>query len=199
GLEAIDGPGESRLGRLSGLKLVPERPELLRLVGGQEPKKALGCQLLPLVLLGAVVVVVEVVARVDLDNVVNEQHLDHASYVEGRGRGKLSQDHGHDGQVPRVLGGVFAARSVQQPVAAGDALELVDFPQEMQLTFKTCRLMVIVAHGGTPLTGAARAARPASGARAVVTHPILDHFSAPFMWGWAPAAGVQVPAAARRR
>src|SRR5690606_13632178 len=137
GLEAIDGPGESRLGRLSGLKLVPERPELLRLVGGQEPKKALGCQLLPLVLLGAVVVVVEVVARVDLDNVVNEQHLDHASYVEGRGRGKLSQHHGHDGQVPRVLGGVFAARSVQQPVAAGDGLELVDFPEEMQLTFKT--------------------------------------------------------------
>ena len=89
-MKAIDGRGELGLGRLLRLELVPQRSKLRRLVGRQQSEEALGGARLALVLIRqAGRVVGKRVAGIDLHDVVDEEHFQHAQHIELRRVGGL--------------------------------------------------------------------------------------------------------------
>jgi hypothetical protein len=55
------------------------------------------------------------IARVNLYQVVDQQHLDRPQHVHLRIMGVLQEQHGRDGNVPGVLGVVFVTGLIQQP------------------------------------------------------------------------------------
>jgi hypothetical protein len=123
--------------RRRALELLPQPAQLGRLVGRQQPEQPLGGPRLARALRGRHRRVGERgeregVARVDLDDVVHEQHA-HGPRGVGAGRRVLGEHHGHGGQVPRVLRAVLAAAAVGQPGAPGDGLEPVQGDDEREL------------------------------------------------------------------
>ena len=133
GLQPVDGPREPGLGRLPRLEFVPECPEFLRLVRRQKPEYPIGGDLLAGFLIGQRGCVIdERVAGIDLDDVVDQQHLQHARQVDGL-VGMLRKHHGHQRELPAVLGVVFAPGSVEERRAAEHLLERLDLQDEQEL------------------------------------------------------------------
>ena len=133
GLQTIERGGEARFGRRARVELLPQAAQLGREVGGEEREQAIGGAPLALVLVEhGGLVVAEGVAGVDLDQIVDQHHLEDAGEVEP-GRTVLGEQHRHHGEVPGVLGGVLAPRPVEDPGPSQDALELVDLEDEPDL------------------------------------------------------------------
>jgi hypothetical protein len=114
-LQSIERRGEAGLGRGARLELVPQAAQLSPEVVGQQGEESVGGAALALALVEhGGLVVAEGVAGVDLDQVVDQHHLQHARQVDP-GRGVLRQQHRHHRQVPGVLGRVLAPRAVEDP------------------------------------------------------------------------------------
>jgi len=135
-LQPVKGAGELRLRRPPFHELVPQVPQQRGLIGreqGEDPVGggALG-YLLPLLLLG--VGVQEQVARVDLDDVVQQHHAGHPAQI-GVPRCVLRQYLGHHRQVPGVLGRVLrpAEAVAGQHGLPEHGLELADLGDEPHL------------------------------------------------------------------
>ena len=131
GLEAVEGAGEPGVGRLAGLELLPQGPQLAALLGRQEavtagrrrPASRSDLRGQP------GLVVDEGVAGVDLDEVVEQQHREDAGEVD-RLVGVLGQDEGEQRQVPGVLGGVLPPLTADDGGAPLDLLQPVGLEQE---------------------------------------------------------------------
>jgi len=106
---------------------------LARLLGGQQAEDAVGGRPLGLGLRGDLHRVVdERVTRVDLDQIMHQQH-GHDPLEIGPRRGMLAEDHRQRAHVPGMLRGVLPPRAVDEMVAADDPLQLVDFDGEGDL------------------------------------------------------------------
>jgi hypothetical protein len=133
GLEAVEGGGKAGLGRLPGFEFVPELAKLGGLVRRQDAEDTIGGTLLALGLIAVSLgVVYQGVASVDFDNVVDEEHADDAGDIDGLD-GIFGEDRGDGGDMPRVLGTVFAARFVGEKGLAENEFEFVNFKEEAQL------------------------------------------------------------------
>lgn len=133
GLEAIEGVGVLGFRRLAGLEFFPKLAELAALIGREKAEEAVGGALLADIFFGkSDGVIGEGVAGIDLDDVVDEDHLDGVEEIDGYD-GILGHEGGHDGEMPGVLGGVLATGLVGQERLAEDGLELVDFEDEGEL------------------------------------------------------------------
>jgi hypothetical protein len=133
-LETVERSGEA--GRLAGalLVLLPERAEHRLLVFGKEGEDPLRGEALALELLreGRFVGVDEDVAGIDLDDVVDEHHRDHAPEVDAVGR-VFGEDEREHREVPRVLRAVLPSRRIGDVGAPFDELEAVDLEEEPEL------------------------------------------------------------------
>ena len=133
GLQTVERGGEARLGRRARVELLPQAAQLGREVRGEEREQSIGGAPLALVLVeDGGLVVAEGVAGVDLDEIVDQHHLEDAGQVEP-GRPVLGEQHRHHGEVPGMLGGVLAPRPIEDPGPSQDALELVDLEDEPDL------------------------------------------------------------------
>ena len=77
------------------------------------------------------------VAGVDLDEVVHDEHLQHAQHIEGRMIGVLGEDDDTQAEMPGVLGVVFRPPAPGGDCLAEDVLELVDLSDELDLAAQT--------------------------------------------------------------
>jgi len=94
-LEPVDRRGKLRLGSLLRLKLVPQRTKLHRLVLRQQPEDARRRPRLALVLpRHSRRIVGERVARIDLHEIVEDHHLQHAQHIERR-TVRMLREHDH--------------------------------------------------------------------------------------------------------
>ena len=107
-----------------------------RLIGWQQAEDALGRGAL---LLGFQLarggVVDKGVARVDLDQVVDQQHRDDPPDVD-LGRGVLREHQGHQRHVPGVFCIVFAPARLDDQRVAEDALRFVDLDDKLELAMQ---------------------------------------------------------------
>ena len=127
GLKAVKSSSEAGFGAFAGFEFLPELAEAASLVGRQQAVEAVRGGALAFGLQSSRFLVVdEGIAGVDLHDVVHEQHGDDARDVGSR-RGVVGQYEGEDGDVPGVLGVVFAAFLRGDEVAAQDALGQVEF------------------------------------------------------------------------
>ena len=116
------------------LELIPEGPELDGLVAGQHPEDPVRGERLALVLAGHPRRVVgERVAGVDLHEVVDDEHLQHAQDVDPGVVRVLGQDDGRETQVPGVLGVVLGPAALRAGRLPEDLLQLVDLEDESYL------------------------------------------------------------------
>ncbi len=133
-LQAIDGVREARLRRLMRLELVPQLPEIVRAdrraaarkCDPPPPARAAACAS------SACTSYAEHISRVDLDEIVDGDHLHHAHPVDA-GRSVFAQHHDDEHEMPRMFGGVFEARRVDERRAPNDGLELVRFDEKGDL------------------------------------------------------------------
>ena len=134
-LQPVQRPGEPGLRGAPLLELRPQRPEFGRLRAGQQPEQPLGRGPLGRLLpgLGARPGVNEQVARVDFDQVVDQHHAGGPAQVR-TGRRIFLQNEDHQGQMPRVLGGVLPAAAIEDVALPEHRLEPVGLPQEAKLT-----------------------------------------------------------------
>lgn len=87
GLQAVQCVGVFRFGSLAGVELFPEGAKLGTLFWREQRKDAVGRPLLAIELVAiALYVIAEGVAGIDLDDVVNERHLQGSSQVNCGGR-----------------------------------------------------------------------------------------------------------------
>lgn len=132
-LYAVDGFGEDGVVGLGGFKLFPEGAVVVALVGGQDAKDAVRSFLFLDGLNSRIGAAVDGgIACVNLDDVVQEDHLDHAPDVDGAYR-MFSQRQSIKGDVPAMFGGVFAARGIAKGGGALDGLQPVGLGQKGQL------------------------------------------------------------------
>ena len=109
-LQAIQRLGELRIERLGCLELLSEGAQLVRLRRREQSENAFGRRALELGLILTLCPVDRHVARVDLDDIVDQQHLDDSEHVDVTHRVVGQQDRVQR-EVPRVLRGVFSLRS----------------------------------------------------------------------------------------
>ncbi len=108
-LEAVERLGKPGIMRFRRFEFLPERVQPLALVVRQPAEDDDGGFFLALGLERDIDRVEQgCVAALDFDQVVDQQHLDHAADLDGA-CGIFGQDDAEQGQVPGVLGGVFAA------------------------------------------------------------------------------------------
>ena len=133
GLQSIERGGEARVGGRARVELLPQGPQLGAEIGRQQREQSIGGATLTLVLIGSPgLVVTEGVAGIDLDQVVHQDHLEHAGEVEA-GRAVLGEQQRHHREVPGVLGRVLAPRAFEDRRAPEHGLELVDLEDEVDL------------------------------------------------------------------
>ncbi|KAK68889.1 hypothetical protein L500_3802 [Bordetella holmesii CDC-H643-BH] len=136
GLQSVERFGKARVVAAAGFELLPQRVEGFALIGRQQCKDTQRGSLLTLGLAGLRRCVMKGgVAGIDLDDVVDQQHLDYAQHIDGRG-GVLRQRERVQRQMPGMLGAVFAARRIDERRLAQDALELVYLSQEGELALQ---------------------------------------------------------------
>jgi len=131
--QTIHGLGKPRFWRCLKLKLFPHCPYFFRHVTGQKPEDAPCRCFLPFALCQrSSLIEGEGVPRVDLDQVVDEEHFDDVKDIHGGG-GVLRQDDSHQCQLPGVLGIILASLTMEDTVASKNRLYFVRFDQELHL------------------------------------------------------------------
>jgi hypothetical protein len=123
-LQAIDSVREARFGRFLRLEIVPQPAKMVALIRRKQSEDPIGGRALRCALASRLDVVRGHVARVDLDEVVHGDHFHHSHPIDAAGS-VLAQHHDDEHQVPRVFGGVFEARSVDNRRSTHDRLQLV--------------------------------------------------------------------------
>jgi len=133
-LEPVHRGGKLRLRRLFGLKLVPQRTKLRGLVLRQQPEDARGRPHLALVLpRNPRRIVGERVTRIDLHEIVEDHHLQHAQHIERR-TVRVLREHDHaQTKVPGMLGVVFRATALREDRLPENLLQLVHLDDELDL------------------------------------------------------------------
>lgn len=136
-METVEGFSKSGFGRLGGFEFVPDGSKVYGLIFWKKSKESVGglgfacC----LVRFGGFVVDVGV-AGVDLHDVVDEGHFQDFEQVEIGLVGMFAQHYDHEGEVPGVLGIVFAAGLVADVGLPENVLQLVRLDDEIHLLEK---------------------------------------------------------------
>ena len=79
------------------------------------------------------------VADIDFDDVMDQEHPQHAVGIHGSA-GVFAQQQGVHRQVPGMLRRVLPAAFVEQRRLPDDGFQAVDFPEEIELLFQCGRL-----------------------------------------------------------
>lgn len=115
-------------------KLLPQGAHLIALIIRQQPKNPVRGSSLPLVLIRhADRVVRKRVARIDLHQIMDDQHLQHPQDIQTGIRRMLRKHHGNQAQMPRVFGIILRTSATDQLRLTKNLLQFVDFDNEANL------------------------------------------------------------------
>lgn len=123
-------------GCLSSLELGPTRVQPFARVRRKESEETHGSLRFTICLASVRgFVECEGVARVDLHDVMHDEHLEHATEIGARRR-VLEQRQSHRGEMPRMLGAVLETRPVDEGCSTEHRLQSVQLPDEIELTLQ---------------------------------------------------------------
>lgn len=141
GLEAVERRRKSCLGGSSGFEFLPERLKFSTLVGGKH-RKEMGSS--PPFLNDFFppyrFIVEEEIADLDLNQVVDQEHLNDLRKIELSRRGMFGKQEGHQGKVPGMLRGILSARAIQEQGSPFHPFQLVAFQYETDLILQPFRI-----------------------------------------------------------
>lgn len=126
--QAIHRVGKDGLSGFGLLELIPESKEPGTFVVREHSENAPGRLLFGLEF-SRLVGVADLIARIDLDQVVNQQHLDHPQGIQ-RGFNPGNQADRGQGQAPAVLGRILLARQTDRPGRSLHRLQFVRLNQK---------------------------------------------------------------------
>ena len=131
--------GKPRLRGFALLKFLPDRAQLLPLIGRKQAVEAVCRLFLALTLSGQSLRVVGVgVAGVDFDHVVDEQHGHRFQHVDCL-IGVFAEQNAHQRHMPCMVGVVFMLRAVGEQRLAQDGFLLVRLQNKVELLFESFR------------------------------------------------------------
>jgi hypothetical protein len=141
GLHAIKAFGKDRVGGFGGLEFLPQRAQVAADVGGQKPEDAVGGGAFGIQHRGrsvgcAVRGMDRRVAGVDFDQIMQDQHADHAVDLHAGAR-LIGQHQRIKRQMPGMFARVFGARAVADGGGAQHGLQAVGLVQKGQLPGQT--------------------------------------------------------------
>src|SRR5262249_51660857 len=137
--ETIERGSESRLDRLFGLELIPQGAEFLSLVGRKQSKQPIRCGAFALCLVERTCCIVEIrITGVDLDNIVDENQLDHVRDIDRLIR-IFAKNHRGQRKMPAVFGCIFGSVGMEKVGAPQDGFQFVDLEQKVDLFFQSLR------------------------------------------------------------
>ena len=136
-LDAVERFGKAGVGCFGGFEFVPEGAELLRDVGGKKPEDAVGGApfggLRCIAGMGLPIRRMDRhIAHVDFDQVMDQQHADHAVDLHAR-PGLIGQNHRVKRQMPGMFARIFRPRPVAERGGAQHGFQAVRFVQKGEL------------------------------------------------------------------
>ena len=127
-MEPVAGRSEFGFGGYLSLKFIPQRAKICGLIFGQKTEYPFsGLGLAFMLIDHQLRVVGEGIARIDLNQIVNQDHFEHPQHIQGLVDGMFSQSHHHEGEVPGVLGVVLGPPALRQDGLPIDFLQFVRF------------------------------------------------------------------------
>ena len=134
-LDAVHGICEAGFGRPGLVKFFPEAAQFSAKLFWQKPEDPVGSA--PLAFFFRRVsghVKGKRVARIDFHHIVHDEHAENFCHIHGS-RGVFLENHGGQGKMPGMLGGIFLPGAIRQHCAPKDVLQAVGCHKKGELLF----------------------------------------------------------------
>ena len=134
-LDAVHGIGEVGFGRRGFVKFFPEAAQVSAKLFWQKAEDPVGST--PLAIFFRRVsghVKGKRVPRVNFHHVMYDEHAENSCQIHGS-RGVFLENHGRQGKMPGMLGGIFLPGAIRQQGAPKDILQLVGLNKKGELLF----------------------------------------------------------------
>jgi len=136
-LDAIHGICEAGFRRRGLIKFFPEVAEFLAKLFWQKAEDPVGSTPLALYFGGVPGQVKgKRIPGVDFHHVMHDEHAENFGQIHGSG-GVFCENHGRQGEMPGMLGGIFLPGTIRQQGAPKDILQLVGLNKKRELLFDT--------------------------------------------------------------